>query len=162
MTTGAHFGPPEPAPPAAGDAGANFLSNLSGDALTDTAKAQQISAGGQQLKDLASSGGFAISPEGFDAYSKICNNFLATYPDKRRNLRLLLVSAPMGSSEYAKQVANFNVTVASGDKQSLIPNLDLMKTGIESALEALEIARKNYREADEAHNQSFTKLNENP
>jgi hypothetical protein len=161
MTTGAHFGPPEPAPPAAGDAGANFLANLSGDALTDTAKAQQISVGGQQLKDLASSGGFAISQEGFDAYSKACKSFLDSYPDKKRELQLLGSRAPMGSSDYAYKVADFNVKVTNGDAQSLIPNLDLMENGIEQALEALTIARRNYREADAAHNQTFKNLNEN-
>jgi hypothetical protein len=79
----------------------------------------------------------------------------------RHEIDFLAQQAQMGSSPYAYKVAEFNVKVANGDEQSLIPNLELMKDGFEKALEALEIARRKYRETEEAHNQTFVKLNEN-
>ncbi|MCU1684750.1 MAG: hypothetical protein JWQ81_5489 [Amycolatopsis sp.] len=158
--TGAHFdGPATVVPPAAGDAALNFLTDFGNASPTDTAQAQRISQAGQQMKSLALSGGFAISQEGFDRYKKACTDFLDGYTDVVHDLGTVAYPAPMGSSPYAYQVANFNVKVAGGDDQSLIPNLNLMKSGVEQALEALEIARKSYSEADEAHNQSLTKLN---
>jgi hypothetical protein len=158
--TGAHFDGPAVTPPASGDAGTNFLAAFTDASPTDTAQAQRISQAGQQLKSLASSGGFAISPEGFDRYTKACHSFLDSFADVSRDVNYVATPAPMGSSPYAQEVAAFNVKVAGGDDQSLLPNLALMKSGIEQALEALEIARKNYREADEAHNRSFVKMNE--
>jgi hypothetical protein len=152
-------GPAVPIPSASGDAGASFLADITKASPTDTAQAQRISQAGEQMKSLASSGGFAISPEGFDKYSKACHFFLDGYADVSRDIAQVGFPAPMGSSPYARTVAGFNVTVANGDHQSILPNLLLMKDGVEKALQALEIAKKNYSEADEAHNQSFVKLN---
>lgn len=158
--TGAHFDGPAVTQPAAGDAGLKFLTDFSNASPTDTAQAQRISQAGQQLKSLASSGGFAISQEGFDRYTKACHTFLDDFTDAVHTVRFVESPAPMGSSPYAQQVADFNVKVANGDDRSLLPNLALMRSGVEQALEALEIARKKYNEADESHNQSFSKLNE--
>jgi hypothetical protein len=69
------------------------------------------------------------------------------------------VRAKLGSSDYAYQVADHNVTVANGDEHSLIHNLDLMKDGFERLREAFEIARKNYREADAEFDQHLGKIN---
>jgi hypothetical protein len=41
----------------------------------------------------------------------------------------------------------------------LLPNLALMQKGVQQALEALTIARKNYRETEDAHSVSFVELN---
>ena len=76
------------------------------------------------------------------------------------DLQVLAKQAQMGSSPYAYKVAEFNVKVAAGDEQSLIPNLELMKQGFEQAREALDIARRNYRETEDVHAQTFAKLNE--
>ena len=71
---------------------------------------------------------------------------------------VLSLAAQMGGSDYAKQVANFNVKVAAGDPESLVPNLELLSDGFKKVREALEIARKNYRETEDAHSQTFAKL----
>ncbi len=158
---GSQFGAPGSftPPPAAGDAGSNFLSGL----LTgpvDTAAAEKVSTGGSHLKSLAESGQFAVNEEGFQAYIKACDFFLDGFTTLLINVNTLANPAQMGGSDYAKAVASFNVQVANGDPESLIPNLEKMRDGIEQAREAMVIARKNYRETEDAHSMTFAKLNE--
>lgn len=157
MSEGVEFGNQAPSVPVAGDAGSSFLSNMLS-APIDAAGAQRVSEGGQQLKALAEGGGFAINEAGFQRYIQACDRFLHEYPDQLFKLEVLTRQAEMGGSVYAGQVAAFNVKVASGDAQSLIPNLELMADGIQKARDALVIARANYREADEEHNQTFANI----
>jgi hypothetical protein len=159
MATGAQFSGPPSATPAAGDAGANFLAGLADASPYSTDDAKRINEGAQQFKALAENGGFAINEEGLLRYRKVCDIFLDGYDNIRHEVGKLATKAQMGSSDYARKVADFNVKVANGDEQSLIPNLELMKDGFEKAREALEIARKNYQETEANHSQSFAKLN---
>jgi hypothetical protein len=158
MSTGAHFGGPPPVTPAAGDAGTNFLAGLADASPFSTDDAKRINEGAQQFKTLAEGGGFAINEEGLLRYRKVCDTFLDGYPAIARDVYKLTEQAQMGSSDYAYKVADFNVKVAAGDEQSLIPNLELMKDGFEKAREALEIARKNYQETESDNSQAIAKL----
>jgi hypothetical protein len=126
---------------------------------TDAAAAQKVNSGGAELKSLAEKGSFAVNEAGFQAYLKACNFFLDGYDRMTHDLHTLASAAQMGPSTYAQAVADFNVKVANGDPQSLLPNLDLMYKGVQQALEALTIARKNYRETEDAHSVSFTEVN---
>jgi len=159
MGTGAHFGGPAPAVPPAGDAGTNFLAGLAEASPFNSNDAERINAGAQQFKALAESGGFAINEEGLVRYRNVCNTFLDGYEAIKREVQILSEQAQMGSSDYAYKVAQFNVKVADGDEQSLIPNLMLMRDGFEKAREALEIARKNYQETESNNSQAIAKLN---
>ncbi|WP_086844934.1 hypothetical protein [Amycolatopsis kentuckyensis] len=157
---GSQFGAPGSftPPPAAGDAGSNFLSGLL-DGPADSEAAQRVSEGGHHLKSLAEGGQFAVNEEGFQAYMKACDFFLDGYNSMIREVNLLGTAANMGSSEYARAVANFNVKVANGDEEALIPNLIKMRDGVQQAREAMVIARKNYRETENAHSMTFAELN---
>jgi hypothetical protein len=158
---GSQFGAPGSftPPPAAGDAGSNFLSGLV-DGPVDSEAAKRVSEGGSHLKSLAEGGQFAVNEEGFQAYMKACDFFLDGYTSMLGEVRYLAAQAKMGGSEYAKAVADFNVKVADGDEQSLIPNLIKMRDGIQQAREAMVIARKNYRETEDAHTMTFAALNQ--
>jgi hypothetical protein len=157
---GSQFGAPGTftPPTAAGDAGSNFLSGLL-DGPADSAAAKRVSEGGHNLKSLAESGQFAVNEEGFQAYIKACDFFLDGYNRMIGDVSILASAARMGGSQYAKTVANFNVTVANGDEESLIPNLTRMRDGVQQAREAMVIARKNYRETEDAHSMTFAQLN---
>ncbi|WP_410595168.1 hypothetical protein [Amycolatopsis sp. lyj-23] len=157
---GSQFGAPGSftPPPAAGDAGANFLSGLLEEPVSSDA-AQRVSEGGHHLKSLAESGQFAVNEAGFQAYLKACDFFLDGFGRMLSDVRQLATQAGMGGSEYAKAVAAFNVKVADGDEQSLIPNLIRMRDGVQQAREAMVIARKNYRETEDAHSMTFSQLN---
>ncbi|NBH03658.1 hypothetical protein GTY80_10445 [Amycolatopsis sp. SID8362] len=157
---GSQFGAPGSftPPPAAGDAGSNFLSGIV-DGPVDSAAAQRVSTGGSHLKDLAESGQFAVNEEGFQAYIKACDFFIDGFDRMIFEVFKLANPAQMGGSDYAKAVAAFNVEVANGDPESLIPNLELMRDGVKQAREAMVIARKNYRETEDAHSMTFAQLN---
>ncbi|MEC3975074.1 hypothetical protein [Amycolatopsis sp. H20-H5] len=148
-----------PPAPASGDAGKNFIDNLM-TAPLDAEGAHRVADGGADLKQQALNGGFAINEAGLQAYLKACDKFLDGFEYWKRQLELLGKAAQMGSSNYARQVAQFNVTVHEGDASSLMPNLMLMRDGIENAKAALIIARKNYRETEERHSVNFRKLNQ--
>ena len=159
--SGSQFGAPGTftPPPGEGDAGSNFLSGLLTGPVDDQA-ARQVGEGGRHLKSLAENGQFAVNEEGFQAYIKACDFFTDGIGEMITNVYKLANPAQMGSSEYAKAVAGFNAQVANGDPESLIPNLEKMRDGVEQAREAMVIARKNYRETEDAHSMTFAKLNE--
>jgi hypothetical protein len=149
----------EGAPPAAGDATAKFLGGLFEADVTDANQVIAFNKGAQDLKNLASNGGFAINEAGMTEYIKLCNTYLDGYAALKHRLYPLTEQAKMGSSPYALKVADHNVKVANGDGHSLIPNLELMKDGYEKLRTAFEIARKNYRETEAEHDKVFKKIN---
>ncbi len=159
---GSQFGAPGSftPPSAAGDAGSNFLSGLL-DGPTDSEAAKRVDSSGSHLKLLAENGQFAVNEEGFQAYIKACDFFIDGYDKMLRDVRVLAGAARMGGSTYAQAIAQFNAQVADGDPEALIPNLLLMKRGVEEAREAMVIARKNYRETEDAHTVAFANLNKN-
>lgn len=156
---GSQFGAPGSfTPPASGDAGSKFISGLLGEPVS-AETAQHASDAGNRLKSLAESGQFAVNEEGFQAYLKACDFFLDGCDRMIGDLRILAGNAQMGGSEYAKAVAVFNVKVADGEGDSLLPNLMKMRDGVKQAREAMVIARKNYRETEDAHSMTFAELN---
>ncbi|MEV6830176.1 hypothetical protein [Amycolatopsis sp. NPDC051102] len=157
MSSDASFSDQPIAAPASGDAGSNFLSGLL-NTPTDPDGAKRLNEGAQGLKNLALNGGFAINQAGLDKYTKVCDEFIDGYRGIEYELEVLAWKPRMGSSDYADQVAQFNVKVAAGDEQSLVPNLELLIKGFQQVKEALAIARKNYRETEDAHAQTFAKL----
>lgn len=146
------------APPPAGDAGTNFLNNLFVDDPTDDKKVDAFHEGAAHMKTLAQNGGFAINEEGMQEYTKLCDTFLDGYRERQTDLHQLTERARMGSSPYAYRVAEFNVTVATGDERSLIHNLDLMRDGYQKLREAFQVAQKNYSETEAEHDQRFGKF----
>lgn len=121
----------------------------------DTATVDRFHAGASQFKELAQQGKFAVNEDAMKAFIKVCDKFLKGWDHQRRNLELLVNPARMGSSDYARKVAEYNTKVASGDERSLIPNFELMADGYSKMREALSIARKNYNEADSEGDLSF-------
>ncbi|WP_326566545.1 hypothetical protein VSH64_32400 [Amycolatopsis rhabdoformis] len=135
----------------------NPLASIPGDPL-DTAGAERLSQSAQQLKSLATSGGFAINEAGLQHYTKVCDDYLNGLSDLSNDLFLLSREAKMGGGPYAKEIASFSVKISDGDPQALIPNLQLLKDSFAAVKDALTIANKNYRAADDAHSQVFQKL----
>ncbi|UOZ08121.1 hypothetical protein [Amycolatopsis sp. WQ 127309] len=157
MSSDASFSDQPIAAPASGDAGSSFLSGLL-NTPADPEGAKRLNEGAAGLKNLAMGGGFAINQAGLDKYTKVCDEFIDGYRGIEYELQILARQPQMGSSQYAEQVATFNVKVATGDHDSLVPNLELLIKGFQQVKEALTIARKNYSETEDAHSQTFAKL----
>ena len=136
-------------PPAAGDAGSNFLNNLFPPDITNKSQVIAFNQGAHDLKDLAGKGGFAINEAGMTEYIKLCNMFEDGFNSMDSSLYLLTELAKLGSSLYAYQVASHNVTAVNGDKHSLIPNLEPLRDGY----------RQHRKETEAEHDKVFRKIN---
>ncbi|GAA1988588.1 hypothetical protein [Amycolatopsis minnesotensis] len=128
--------------------------------IVDGDKAKAMNKTAHELKGIAKKGGFAINQAGFDTYTNLCRKFIDNYGPNKRRLEILQKNAPLGDFPYANAVATFNVQVADGSPDSLIPNLELMADGYRTMLETLEIAKKNYDESDHEAKINFAKLNQ--
>ncbi|WP_432848146.1 hypothetical protein ACQPXB_45275 [Amycolatopsis sp. CA-161197] len=142
-------------PPTSTEAGQGSVPNLMVDPL-DTEGAHRLSQNAQKFKALAEGGGFAVNEAGFQAYNKVCDDFMHGYQEIGREFYQLLSRAKMGASDYAYKVADFNIKVAAGDVNSLIPNLQMLMESIKQVQDALKIARDNYNAADSEHAQTFS------
>lgn len=134
---------------------AESVAALEGVTGFDSATVDRFHAGASHFKELAQQGKFAVNEDAMKAFTKVCDRFLDGWEDQRRNLNILANPARMGSSEYAKEIAEYNVKVAVGDERALIPNFELMADGYQKMREALAIARRNYDEADSKSDVSF-------
>ncbi|GAA3538728.1 hypothetical protein GCM10022222_22890 [Amycolatopsis ultiminotia] len=157
--TGIEWDSPNSVPhDSAADAGNDLLAGLTEGPGSHEA-AEKMRNAGNTLKNLAQNGAFAINDEGFQAYTKACDFFIDGYREMSSDLQLLTQKANMGSSEYARAVAEFNTTVADTNPEAMLPNLKLMLDAVQAAREAMVIARKNYRESESENTVSFTELN---
>ncbi|MQA60924.1 MAG: hypothetical protein GEU86_05410 [Actinophytocola sp.] len=139
--------------------GGGLLDRMIGGATPfDTKSVDTFHKDADMFKDWAGQGKFAVNEEAMRAYTKVCDAYIDGWQHVQREAQLLTTSAPMGSSPFAKQIAEYNVKVAEGDERSLLPNLRKMYDGFTKMKEGLAIARKNYNEADSDANISFTKF----
>lgn len=139
--------------------GGGLLDSMIGGATPfDTKSVDTFHQDADMFKDWAGQGRFAVNEEAMRAYTKVCDAYIDGWRGLRRSAGMLAISAPLGSSPFAKQIAEYNVKVAAGDERSLIPNLEKMYDGFTKMKEGLAIARKNYNEADADANISFTKF----
>lgn len=128
------------------------------DNLFDSDGAEHINKRAGSVLDSANEGGWAISEEGAKAYIKACDTFLDRVDEMLKKAEQLTERVKLGSSPYAYSIAEFNTKVADGDEKSLVPNLKLMKDGVEKLKEALQVAQKNYNEQEESVVQHMGKL----
>jgi|SRR5699024_7517127 len=139
----------------AGDGG-NDQGGVGG--ILDSESVTEFNKQAREIKEAADNGGWAINEDGMKVYREACNEFLDKYTDMIDKARTLQYQVKLGSSPYAKQVAQFNVTVANGDERSLIPNLELMRDGYEQLKQALETAQRSYDENEESVTQDVARL----
>lgn len=141
--------------------GGGLLDRMIGGATPfDTKSVDTFHKDADMFKDWAGQGRFAVNEEAMRAYTKVCDAYLDGWQQLRLQSVNLTEPAPLGSSPFAKQIAEYNVKVASGDERSLLPNLEKMYDGFTKMKEGLAIARKNYNEADADANISFTKFSQ--
>lgn len=139
--------------------GGGLLDRMIGGATPfDTKSVDTFYKDADTFKDWAGQGKFAVNEEAMRAYTKVCDAYIDGWQQVQREAQLLTQPAPMGSSPFAKRIAEYNVKVAAGDERSLLPNLEKMNDGFTKMKQGLAIARKNYNEADAEANISFTKF----
>ncbi|GAB2785322.1 hypothetical protein [Amycolatopsis magusensis] len=150
-------------PPAAGDAGSNFLDSLFAfDPLDDDAVAKFNQDVGK-IKELASAGpdggGFAIEPGAGEAFVKAIDNFIdGSWPRLKSEMFDLSLRPGLGNGPYATIVAEHDVSVIDSDEASLMPNLELLENGLMALREAIQTATRSYREGDEEISMTFKSI----
>ncbi|WP_346055111.1 glycosyltransferase [Amycolatopsis dongchuanensis] len=110
----------------------------------------------QKLVDSAKSGGFAISEEGADEYIRVFRDFENVASQLLRTARDASQKPQLGSSAYARTVANHTVLVANGDAQSYNTALQSLINVVSQARTAFEQAKKNYAQMDDEVVQTFS------
>ncbi|MDV6012298.1 hypothetical protein [Haloechinothrix sp. LS1_15] len=141
-------------------AAAGALEGMGSVSPFDTKSVDRFHHGAETFKQLATDGQFAVNEDAMQAYTRVCDKYLEGWEQLRPMAAELGYPARMGSSDFARQIAEYNAKVAVGDERSLIPNLDLMYEGFKKMKEGLEIARRNYDETETAASQALNGLDE--
>ncbi|KID29597.1 hypothetical protein HQ32_03011 [Prauserella sp. Am3] len=109
---------------------------------------ENMKNGAEQMVNAAKSGGFRTDPEGVKQMTKVCDDMISQIEEKANVFRDLAQEPKLGSSPYAKTVAQHVRASADGD-QGVIPQLQELKRTLLALNEALFRASGQYAEADE-------------
>ncbi|WP_440899579.1 hypothetical protein [Actinosynnema sp.] len=118
---------------------------------------KSMTAGMANLKQVAASGGFAITESGADAYIQAINHSLEELGSAVMSARDLTQATQLGTSPDGVAMSRYNLESATGGPGTIgvIPALqELIKTLVE-AREAMELAKRNYRNVDEAQRMNY-------
>ncbi|ATE53446.1 MULTISPECIES: hypothetical protein [Actinosynnema] len=100
----------------------------------------------QSLKQIADSGGFAISKPGAEAYVKAIQDAEDDLKKIDAHLHRIQEEVRLGTSPDAQAMAKYNLENAIGGPGTigLVPAIDQLKTALREAKEAMQKAAENY------------------
>ncbi len=113
---------------------------------------QAMTANMKSLKQTAESGGFAISPEGAEAYVKAIEAAQFELNTLDRTMYLLEQPTKLGTSPDGQALSMYNMESAVGGvgTAGIRPAVNELKTALEDARVAMQKAVENYRAIDES------------
>ncbi|HEX6341587.1 hypothetical protein [Umezawaea sp.] len=113
---------------------------------------QTMTTNMRSLKQAAESGGFAISPEGAEAYVKAIEAAQADLRDVDQVMIALQQPTKLGTSPDGQTLSRYNLESATGGAgtEGIIPAVEQLKAALEDARLAMQKAVDNYREIDES------------
>lgn len=147
-----------------GDAGNNFLQSIvsvGGDTdggMTES-EVNAFAEGAKGLRQMAESGGWAISEEGGTHFRKAVQDAQYAMGDLKHRMRRLSEKPNLGEDDYANQVATHMHHVLDSDEQSLLPASHKFQTGLDDMYTAIEMAIKNFNAEDESATNRFGSFN---
>lgn len=123
----------------------------------NTAALQSMTAGMSTLKQVAESGGFAISESGANAYINALKKALGELDDLTPQLDVVAQQTKLGTSPDAVRMSEYNTENVTGGPGAigLIPAIRELQKVLGEALEAVEMAKANYQNVDGAHSDKF-------
>ncbi|MCP2256231.1 hypothetical protein LY13_005018 [Prauserella aidingensis] len=110
---------------------------------------ENMKTGAEQMVNAAKSGGFRTDPEGVKQMTKVCDEMIGQIESKSDAFVSLAQEPKLGSSPYARQVAQ-HVRASADGPQGVLPQLDALKKTLIALNEALYRASGQYAEAEEA------------
>ncbi|HEX6351408.1 hypothetical protein [Actinophytocola sp.] len=112
---------------------------------------------GRRLKELATSGGFAIDDNTGNRMIEALEAAIEALESRWSELVKLQETPPMSETPAARWVAQHMVDTAA-DADGLLTQLNAARTEFPTYVEAIELAKRTYREAETASSQEFTGL----
>ena len=111
-----------------------------------------MTANMQSLKQAAESGGFAISPEGAEAYVKAIEAAQKDLRQIDQHMAVLQQPTKLGTSPDGQTLSRYNLEGATGGAGTagIVPAVEQLKTALEDARTAMKKAVENYRAIDES------------
>ncbi|GAB3498041.1 hypothetical protein [Amycolatopsis cihanbeyliensis] len=139
---------------AEGDAGNSFLQSIIAGADSE-AQAKAFADDAKGMLGEAKAGRWAVSEEMGQAFLAAVDEAEQQVSGLHHRVRNLARKPMLGDDEYARQVSQHVLMALDSDERSLVPAFNSFKDGLGHAREALEIARRNYKAADEDANQKL-------
>ncbi|MDT7729305.1 MAG: hypothetical protein QOI21_5881 [Actinomycetota bacterium] len=122
------------------------------------ALAPRIGLSGAQLKTMARQGGFAVDDATGDRMIKSLEGVIDSLTARWRDLEKLQDSPPMSSTATARWVSA-HMQQTANDERGLLTQLQQARDEFPTYIEAINLAKKNYREQDESVRASMTQFN---
>jgi hypothetical protein len=127
-------------------------------AAPQVALAPRIGLSGAQLKTMARQGGFAVDDATGDRMIKSLEGVIDSLTARWRDLEKLQDSPPMSSTATARWVSA-HMQQTANDERGLLTQLQQARDEFPTYIEAINLAKKNYREQDESVRASMTQFN---
>ncbi|MGW4827787.1 hypothetical protein ACWEOG_09430 [Amycolatopsis japonica] len=119
-----------------------------------------FSAQADAMVTAAKEGRFAVSEEAGEALKTAIDDYIDDWTFNQPEFQRLTEKPKLGNSPYAQQVGDHAVLVADGDELSAKTQLDALRDVLNRAKEAIETAKKKYREQDTENAAQLKQLHE--
>jgi hypothetical protein len=104
----------------------------------------------QAFGHSASSGHFAVSPEGGEALLRVISDFLDEMDTQEINVRLIAAPPPLGRLQGGLVMSPFMVQVAT-DADGFATRLLELQSSLRAAEAAIKVAMANYQATEQAN-----------
>lgn len=119
-----------------------------------------FSAQADAMVKAANEGRFKVSEEAGEALKTAIDDYIDDWTFNQPEFQRLAEKPKLGTSPYAQQVGDHAVLVADGDELSAKTQLDALRDVLNRAKEAIETAKKKYREQDTGNADQLKQLHE--
>ncbi|WP_236005131.1 hypothetical protein [Amycolatopsis pittospori] len=147
----------QPLEPALTDKAVPFEPALTEEAVPFTA-ATRVGLAGAQLKQMALKGGFAVDDSTGREMIRSLQGVIDSLEERWSELTKLQKQPPMSGTATARWVSGHMYGTAN-DAQGLLTQLQAARAEFPTYVEAIELAKRNYRERDDENQRTLTRIN---
>lgn len=119
--------------------------------------AVRVGLAGAQLKEMAKQGGFAVDDTTGNEMIRSLQGVIDSLEERWNALVKLQQAPPMSATATARWVSGHMVGTAT-DEKGLLTQLQAARAEFPAYVEAIELAKRNYRERDEESRQTFKRI----
>lgn len=119
--------------------------------------AVRVGLAGAQLKEMAKQGGFAVDDTTGNEMIRSLQGVIDSLEERWNALVKLQQAPPMSATATARWVSGHMVGTAT-DEKGLLTQLQAARAEFPAYVEAIELAKRNYRERDEESQQTLKRI----